>query len=138
MTNPYSLQVAGINPHKPGRFWAPNDNENAADVAEKHWREMQELRDAIRRAKASMNGNGEVALRRRAEAIRQVVQRIECTFEATGKRGGGWGNKNAQLVRVAVYPFSGESAVFSADSKGTLKYDNAHSCMYRTCCGTMR
>ena len=32
MTNPYSLQVAGINPHKPGWFWAPNDSPAAADI----------------------------------------------------------------------------------------------------------
>jgi hypothetical protein len=73
--------------------------------------------------------DGERALRQGAEAIRAVVQRIECTFTATGQKGGGWGRKNSRLVKVTFYPISGDPAEFSVDSKGTLKYSSDHSRM---------
>ncbi len=36
--------------------------------------------------------------------MRAVIQRIECTFTATGVSGSGWGKKNAQLATVTIYP----------------------------------
>jgi hypothetical protein len=89
-----------------------------------------DLRTAIADAKLAMeNQAGERVLRQRAEALRAVIQRIECTFTATGQTGGGWGKKNARLARVMIYPVVGDSVEFSADSKGTLLYSSAHSCM---------
>lgn len=110
--------------------------ENQADAVERQWREVNDLRDAIDAATAAM-GKGQ-SLRQRAEALRAIIHRIECTFTATGVQGGGWGKKNSKLVSVTVYPVVGESVVFPADSKGTLPYSKAHSCMYRTCFGSMR
>ena len=101
--------------------------QNLADVIEQQWREVLDLSDAIDKAKGAMKNDAN--LRVRAEALRSVIQRIECTFTATGERGGGWGRKNALLASVTIYPITGESAEFSADSKGTLMYDSAHSCM---------
>ena len=62
---------------------------------------------------------GERSLRQRAEALRAVIQRIECRFIATGAKGSGWGKRNAQLVSVTIYPVVGDSVELSADSKGT-------------------
>jgi hypothetical protein len=93
-------------------------------------RELRELAQAVHDAKEALAGAaGERALRQRAEAVRAVVQRIECTFAATGQTGGGWGKKNARLVKVTVYPVAGDSVEFSADAKGTLLYSSAHSCI---------
>ena len=68
---------------------------------------------------------GERARRQRAEALRAVIQRIECSLTATGATGVGWGKKNARLVTVTFYPNSGVPAAFSADSKGTSTYSSA-------------
>jgi hypothetical protein len=112
---------------------------DVAGLVEQHYREMCDLKLAIADAKLAMRAEaGERALRQRAEALRAVVQRIECTFTATGATGGGWGKKNSQLVKVTIYPVVGESVEFSADSKGTLLYSNAHSFIYRTRLGRMR
>jgi DNA invertase Pin-like site-specific DNA recombinase len=100
---------------------------NLGDVVEQQWREVAELADSIDKAKEAMSG--EANQRIRAEAVQAVIQRIECTFTATGERGGGWGKKNARLVSVTIYPVTGESAEFSVDSKGTLLYSSAHSCI---------
>ena len=82
---------------------------------------MHDLQCAIADAEQSMQSEaGERALRQRAEAIRAVVQRMECTFTATGETGGGWGKKNARLTAVKIYPVVGDSAEFPVDSKGRL------------------
>ena len=83
----------------------------------------------------------EVSLRQRAQALRGIIHRIECTFTATGKTGGGWGKKNSRLTAVTIYPVVGDTAEFTSDSggsKGTLLYSNAHSRMKRTFFGKMR
>lgn len=113
--------------------------ENLGQVVAAHYRESNELSLAIVQAQQAMRGQDtERALRQRAEALRAVVRRIDCTFKATGQKGGGWGIKNSNLTSVTIYPIVGEPAAFSADSKGTLLYSSAHSCMYRTCVGRMR
>jgi hypothetical protein len=104
--------------------------EDVAEVVASHYREMNDLQRAIDDAKLAMKAEAdERALRRRAEALRGVIQRIECTFTATGQTGGGWGKKTARLAAVTIYPLVGEAAEFSAESKGTLMYSSAHSCM---------
>jgi hypothetical protein len=86
------------------------------------------LSQSIRDAKLAMRGDtGDRALRQRAEAVRAVIQRIECTFTATGVTGSGWGKRNAQLAKVTIYPVGGDSVAFSADSKGTLWYSSAQT-----------
>ena len=63
--------------------------EDAARAVERLYREMLELREAVDSAKDAVRcESGERALRRRAEAIRAAVQRIECDFTATGRTGG--------------------------------------------------
>ncbi len=71
---------------------------------------MTDLREAIEVAKRAFQSEaGERALRQRAEALRKVVQRIECAFTATGKTGGGsWANRGHKLVKVTIYPLVGE------------------------------
>jgi hypothetical protein len=103
------------------------------------WRQVLDLANFIREARAAMASEaGERALRERAEALRAIVQRIECTFPATGQAGAGWGKKNARLIKVTIYPVVGDSVWFSADSRGTLLYSSAHSRMKRTRLGRMR
>lgn len=110
----------------------------AQEVAD-HYRYAEELCIAIADAHRAIKGQrGERAMRQMAQALRVVIQRIECSFEETGHRGGGWNKKNAQLTTVTIYPVIGKPAAFSADSKGTLLYSSAHSCIYRTCTGRMR
>jgi DNA invertase Pin-like site-specific DNA recombinase len=110
--------------------------QNVGDTVERQWREVLELSEAIQKAERSMTGDGN--LRRRAEALRSVIQRIECTFTSTGETGGGWGKKNSRLATVTIYPVVGDPAAFSASSKGTLMYSSAHSFMKRTRVGRMR
>jgi hypothetical protein len=113
--------------------------EDAADVVAGYSRQMCELQHAIADAKFAMKSQeAECALRQRAEALRAVVQRIECSFTATGQTGDGWGKKNSRLVTVTIYPVVGDSLEFSADGKGTVMYSSAHSFMNRTRAGRMR
>jgi hypothetical protein len=113
--------------------------EDAAEVVAEHYREMLELQTAIADARLAMRSQGgERALRQRAEALRAVIQRIECAFTATGQTGGGWGKKNSRLATVTIYPVAGDAAEFSADSNGTLMYSSAHSRMNRTRVGRIR
>jgi len=109
---------------------------NVADIVERQWREVLDLSQAIRETERAMSDDRN--LRRRAEAIRSVIQRIECKFSATGKTGGGWGKKNSRLESITFYPVLGDSVEFPVDSKGTLMYSSAHSCMYRTRVGRIR
>jgi DNA invertase Pin-like site-specific DNA recombinase len=109
---------------------AERQREDAAGAVAAALQELHDLQDAIHSAKEAMRAEGGAsALRRRAEALRAVVQRIECTFAATGMTGKGAGRKNSRLVKVTVYPVAGDSAEFSASAKGTLMYESAHSRM---------
>jgi DNA invertase Pin-like site-specific DNA recombinase len=105
-----------------------NQQQDTADVVAAHYREMRNLNISIVEAQAAMRSQaGERALRQRSQALRAVIQRIECRFTATGKIGSGWGKKNSALVEVTFYPVVGDSAAFSGGSKGTLMYSSAHS-----------
>lgn len=84
---------------------------SAADVVVKAWQEMRTLQAAIAEARIAMHcGDGERSVRRKAEAIRKVVQRIECTFAATGKKGKG----ASKLVKVTIYPLVGDAVALDA------------------------
>ena len=83
----------------------------------------------IRRAREQVGHAAAGALRQRAESLRAIIHRIECTFTATGQTGGGWGKKNARLATVTIYPVIDDSAEISANSKGTIIYSSAHSFM---------
>lgn len=110
-----------------------------ADAVGSLYHEMNDHQIAIAAAKRAMQSDsGERALRQRAEALRAVIRRIECTFTATGITGSGWGKRNSKLVKVTIYPISGDSVEFPTPSKGTLIYSNAHSFMNRTRFGSMR
>lgn len=88
--------------------------DNLADIAEHHFREWKDYRQAIRKAKAAMGNRGERGLRQRAEALNAVIHRIECHFTATGNVGRGKG-KNAGLVKLVIHPVTGETAEFFGD-----------------------
>jgi DNA invertase Pin-like site-specific DNA recombinase len=99
--------------------------QGAAEVAA-HWREMATLQSAIADAKLALKSTqGERAIRQRAEALRKVVQRIECRFTAAqlqadkrGRRGGGPGNRGYRLASVTVHPIVG-AAVEMGPNAGT-------------------
>jgi hypothetical protein len=75
--------------------------------------ELRELAQAIHAAQKAMASEaGERAFRQRAEALRAVIRRIDCTFTATGKTGGGPGRSNARLVKVTVEPVVGDAVEF--------------------------
>jgi uncharacterized coiled-coil protein SlyX len=104
--------------------------EDLGETVFAHFNEMNDLRQAIADAELAMQSTAsERSLRQRAEALRAVVQRIECTFTATGKKGSGWGKKHSRLAKVTIYPVVGDSYEFPTGSKGTLLYSSAHSRM---------
>jgi DNA invertase Pin-like site-specific DNA recombinase len=83
--------------------------ENAAEVVMRHYRQMSDLQVAVAEAQKAMeSGRSSQALRRRAEAIRGIIHRIECGFSVTGLTGGGRGRKNSVLSTVTVYPVVGD------------------------------
>jgi DNA invertase Pin-like site-specific DNA recombinase len=88
--------------------------EDAAEVVATHYQEMLDLQTAVAAAQLAMQGKaGERAFRQRAEQLRKVIHRIECTFVATGKAGrGGGGKANAKLVRVTFYPVAGGARAY--------------------------
>src|SRR5262249_11816265 len=56
-----------------------SQQQNAADVIEQHYRQMTDLRDAIREARLAMRSDNDAqALRRRAEALRGLLVEIRC------------------------------------------------------------
>lgn len=103
------------------------------DISEEltaQYREILDLQQAVAGARKALKGEAdERALRHRAEAVRKVIHKVECTFVATGETGSGWGKKNSRLVKVTIHPLVGDSVEFTAESKGTLKYVSAHSLM---------
>jgi hypothetical protein len=91
--------------------------QDASDVVTRHWQELRGLQRDVRGARAAMlSEGGERALKQKAAALRAVIHRVECTFRATGKVGGGWGKRNSELVRVTVLPVVGEKATYAAKS----------------------
>jgi DNA invertase Pin-like site-specific DNA recombinase len=93
--------------------------EDASAVVEQHYYDMLDLQEAIRKAREAMHGGmSESALRQRAGQLRGVIERIELTFTATGKRKSGPGNQSARLVKVTFYPIVGESREYRADEMG--------------------
>jgi DNA invertase Pin-like site-specific DNA recombinase len=106
--------------------------QDAAAVVEQHWREMTELQLAIADAKLAMQDvEGEAALRQLAERLRAVIQRIEVTFAATGKTGGGPGKTNSVPTTVTIYPVVGDSAAFTMSSVNSIYPSTAHSLDHR-------
>jgi hypothetical protein len=96
--------------------------EDAGEVVATAYREMPELQRAIADARLAMRAkDGERALRQRAQALRAIIQRIECTFTATGQTGGGWGKRNSRLLGVTIYPVAGDPAYFEADRESALR-----------------
>jgi DNA invertase Pin-like site-specific DNA recombinase len=90
--------------------------EDAAGVVEKHWHEMHDLQKAIAEARRAMTAEkGERASRRKAEALQSVIERIECTFTATGIKAGRQGGKrSSKLASITFYPLLGEKVVYPA------------------------
>jgi DNA invertase Pin-like site-specific DNA recombinase len=83
--------------------------ENAADLVMSHYRQMNDLQLAIVEAQRALQGEATAqALRRRAEAIRAIVHRIEVAFRVTGLTGGGRGRKSSVLATVTIYPVVGD------------------------------
>jgi DNA invertase Pin-like site-specific DNA recombinase len=107
------------------------EKQDAAAAVEQQVRDLYSLQTAVAAARQALaDATGERALRQRAGALQAVIQRIECTFTATGQHGGGWGKKSARLATVTIYPVGGGDPMgFAAGSKSTLLYSSAHSCM---------
>jgi DNA invertase Pin-like site-specific DNA recombinase len=94
--------------------------EDAAEVVEQHYQQMNDLQQAIEDAQAAMRSEADAqSLRRRAEALRGLLCRIECEFVLTGKTGtctvdgttrnvGGAGNSRSMLSGVSFVPISGD------------------------------
>jgi DNA invertase Pin-like site-specific DNA recombinase len=95
-----------------------------ADVAQEvttAWAEVYGLQQAIADARQALSSDtGERALRRRAEALRKVIHRIECTFRATGHTTGGWKRKVSELTSVTIYPLVGDARTYKADPESVL------------------
>jgi hypothetical protein len=97
---------------------------DASAVVEAQLRELSAMQDAIGKARQTLQAdNAERAVRQKAEAVRRVIARIDCTFTATGveanksgRRGGGWGKRSSELVRVTIYPLIGEEVTYNAKS----------------------
>jgi hypothetical protein len=95
--------------------------ENLADIVEKEWQEILDLSQAVSEAqRAMLSETGERALRQRAQALRAVIQRIECTFTVTGHTGGGPGKKNSRLAAVTIYPVAGDTAQYEVQAENAL------------------
>jgi DNA invertase Pin-like site-specific DNA recombinase len=93
--------------------------QDISSIVEQQWAEIRDLAKAVKDAQRALTSeNGECALRQSAEALRAIIQRIECTFTATGATGSGWGKRNPQLVSVTIHPVVGDSVELSADSPG--------------------
>jgi DNA invertase Pin-like site-specific DNA recombinase len=93
--------------------------QDVAGLVEQHCRELNDLQTAIGEARKAIRSEaGERALRQRAEAVRAVIQRIECSFTATGETGGGPGKKNVRLTKVTIYPVVGEVRTYPATWSG--------------------
>jgi DNA invertase Pin-like site-specific DNA recombinase len=104
--------------------------QDAAEVVGKHWREILDLQKAVREARASLHTEaGERALKRKAAALRAVIHRIDCTFRPTAQAGQGWGKRATDLVRVTVCPVVGDAAVYEAE--GSLRPSRDSSGVYR-------
>jgi hypothetical protein len=82
---------------------------DASEDVARHCRELTDLQEAIYEARLAMKSEaGAQALRRRAEALRGTLCRIECEFVATGKKSFGPGNTRSKLVALNFIPVAGE------------------------------
>jgi DNA invertase Pin-like site-specific DNA recombinase len=107
--------------------------EDVAEVVASHYQELLDVQEAISAAERAMQSEaGERALRQRAEALRGIIQRIECTFAATGQTGAGWGKKNTRLVKVTIYPVVGAVAEYRAEEKGLINHSSEWALEYHT------
>jgi len=90
--------------------------QDAAAVVEEQYRRMLDLQSAITSASLEMNfQGGERAGRRKAEKLRAVIHRIECTFSTEGiMHGPHGGRRQSRLTEVTIYPLLGETVTYPA------------------------
>ncbi len=104
--------------------------EDIGATATAQWAQVLDLANAVKEARRAMESeDGERASRRKAEALRAIIQRIECTFEPTDQRGGGHGKKNARFAKVTIYPIVGDAAHFRIEADSVLRATRATSHM---------
>jgi DNA invertase Pin-like site-specific DNA recombinase len=85
----------------------------AAESVLDQWRQLVELNQAVAAAREALDSpTGERALRRKAEALRRVVDRIDLTFTVTGRRGSGPGRNHARLAKLTFVPPTGASRTY--------------------------
>jgi len=102
--------------------------QDAAGAVAEAYRQVCDLQRAVAAARlAIQGGTNERELRERAQALRGVIQRIECTFTASGKTGCGWGQKYSRLVAVNIFPVTGDAARYLAPAESTLPCTRATS-----------
>jgi DNA invertase Pin-like site-specific DNA recombinase len=80
--------------------------EDLAELVEHYYQELHELGEAIAAARAALTGERD--LRVKAAKLRTVLDRIECTFVATGEHGSGPGRKHARLAKLTFVPNAGD------------------------------
>jgi DNA invertase Pin-like site-specific DNA recombinase len=92
--------------------------EDLAVVVCQHYRQVHDLDVAVTDAQRAMRSEASAqALRRRAEALRGLLVRIECEFTPTGARGrGGPGNAKSRLVAITFEPVAGEVRKVALDA----------------------
>lgn len=111
-------------------------SEDASAAVLSQWRELQSLSVAVTKATRDMQGGeGEHAMRQRAEALRAVMSRIECEFVVSAKRDlvtikqgeykgkrmgkGGPGQARSKLVAIHFYPLVGDAKILPVDCPDT-------------------
>jgi DNA invertase Pin-like site-specific DNA recombinase len=86
--------------------------QDASAVVEEHYTQLSDLQKAIADAKRAMTkGDTETAYRQRAEALRGLLWRIDCSFIVTGKKVWGGGSAGSVPSVITFLPISGGDAV---------------------------
>lgn len=102
--------------------------EDAGEVVTAFHRQVSDLQDAIATTRIAMkSAAGEEALRRKAQAIRGLLCKIECEFVVTSKGGnGGPGKARSRLVAITFAPIAGDGKTYEVDytpeSNGRYRY----------------
>ncbi len=88
--------------------------QDAAAVVEKSYHQLLDLQAAIASAKMDMTSQrGERSWRLKAESLRAIIQRIECSFSADGiVHGPHGGRRTSRLAAVTIYPLLGEAVKY--------------------------
>jgi DNA invertase Pin-like site-specific DNA recombinase len=97
-----------------------HQREDAAEQVVKFWSQVEDLTDAIVQARQTMrDDDSPQALRRKAEAVRAVICRIDCEFVLTGRTVTSPGKARSRVSAVTLLPVTGEPRRVAVDDLGT-------------------